>query len=130
MMIYLAPLLYTYLLWLLFIVVMALQARWKKLPMMVRILAAPAVLIAVVMDVLFNFTIACVLFMKLPAVRMWGRTLFGFYIPFWPVGVEWTFSQRLGNYKRRADWREPIAHWICANLLDTLGVDGSHCKGL
>lgn len=108
---YLAPILYAYILWLLFIVVMALQARWKKLPLTVKIIASPAVLIAVVMDALFNYTFACVLFLKLPAKG------------------EYMFSQRIGNYKKRIDWRAPLAHWICANLLDPFDVDGSHCGG-
>lgn len=107
---YLLPILSAYILWLLFIVVMALQARWKKLPITVKVIAAPAVVIAVLLDLLFNYTIACVLFLKLPARG------------------EWMFSQRIGNYKRRSDWRAPLAHWICANLLDPFDSDGAHCR--
>lgn len=108
---YLLPILYAYTLWLLFLAVMALQWKWNDLPKSVKVLAIPAVLLAITFDVLFNYTIACVLFLKLPAKG------------------EWTFSQRVGNYKRRIDWRAPIAHWICANLLDPFEADGAHCKG-
>lgn len=110
-MLYLLPILYAYVLWLLFLAVMALRWKWNMLPLPVKVLASPAVLLAVTLDVLFNYTIACVLFLKLPAKG------------------EWTFSQRIGNYKRRFDWRAPIAHWICANLLDPFEADGAHCKG-
>lgn len=108
-MIYLFPLLCAYLLWLLFLAVMALHWRWYELPRVVRVLAIPAVLVAVTLDIIFNFTFACVLFLKLPAKG------------------EWTFSQRIGRYKQRVDWREPIAHWICGNLLDPFEI-GGHCK--
>lgn len=110
MIIYLAPLFYAYILWLLFLAVMALKAKWAVLPTGVRILAAPAVLVALLMDVIFNRTIACLLFLRLPSKG------------------EWTFSQRVGNYKRRIDWRAPLADWICSNLLDPFEA-GGHCKG-
>ena len=106
-MIYLAPFLYAYLLWLLFLTVMALRWKWNSLPLSVKLLAAPAVLFAVVLDVLFNITIGSVMFLDLPS--------------------QWTFSQRVGQYKMRIDWRKPIACWICANLLDPFDV-GGHCK--
>lgn len=106
-MIYLAPILYTYGLWLLFLAVMALNWRWHTLPLTVRILAAPAVLLAVLLDVLFNVTLGTLLFIDLPR--------------------QWTFSQRVGRYKKRIDWRAPLAQWICANLLDPFEVEG-HCK--
>lgn len=108
-MIYLAPILYAYVLWLLFLAVMALNWRWRALPKVVKGIALPAVLVSVALDVLFNITIGTLLFMELPR--------------------EWTFSQRVGRYKRRIDWREPLATWICANLLDPFEVDGAHCKG-
>lgn len=109
-MIYLAPFLYAYLLWLLFLAVMALQTKWRALPKLVRAIALPAVLVAVAMDIVFNWTIGTLLFVRLP------------------VRGEFTFSQRVGNYKRRADWRAPVATWICSNLLDPFEV-GGHCKG-
>lgn len=109
-MLYLLPILYAYGLWLLFLAVMALRWRWSVLPKPVRVMAIPAVLVAVTLDVVFNFTVAWALFLKLPARG------------------EYTFSQRIGNYKRRIDWRAPLANWICANLLDPFEVNGAHCK--
>jgi hypothetical protein len=104
-------LIYSYVLWLMFLAVMALKAKWSSLPITVRILAAPSVLIAVMLDIAFNWTIGAALFLRLPDYSR----------------HEYTFSQRVGNYKRRVDWRAPIAVWICANLLDPFDV-GGHCK--
>lgn len=104
---YLAPLLYAYLLWVLFLAVMALQWKWHELAKTIKVIAIPAVLLAVTLDVVFNITIGTILFLELPG--------------------QWTFSQRVGEYKKRIDWREPIAFWICANLLDPFEV-GGHCK--
>lgn len=98
---------YAYALWLLFLAVMALQWRWCELTKPVRVLASPAVVVAVLLDVLFNFTIGTVLFLDLPR--------------------QWTFSQRIGAYKRRADWRAPLSYWICDNLLDPFEA-GGHCR--
>lgn len=99
-----------YALWPLFLATMALRWKWNTLPIAAKILSVPCVLIAILWDALFNYTIACALFLRLPARG------------------EWTFSQRLGNYKKRADWRAPLAHWICANLLDPFEADGAHCR--
>lgn len=99
---------YAYVLWLLFLAVMALRWKWHALSLQVRIIAAPSVLVALLLDVLFNLTIGTVLFLDLPR--------------------QWTFSQRIGSYKQRIDWRAPLAHWICANLLDPFEADGAHCK--
>lgn len=107
-MIYLAPILYAYALWLLFLAVMALNWRWHALPKAVRAIALPAVLVSVLLDVLFNLTLGTLLFLDLPR--------------------QWTFSQRVGSYKRRFDWRAPLAAWICDNLLDPFEA-GGHCKG-
>ena len=107
-MIYLTPILYAYGLWLLFLAVMALNWRWHALPTTVRAIALPAVLVSVALDILFNATLGTVLFLELPR--------------------QWTFSQRVGSYKKRIDWRAPLACWICANLLDPFD-SGNHCKG-
>lgn len=99
----------SYILLVLFWAVMALRWRWNSLPLDMKILAAPCVVIALLMDVAFNFTFACLLFLKLPARG------------------EWTFSQRIGNYKRRVDWRAPVAAFLCKRL-DVFEVYGAHCK--
>jgi len=105
-MMFLYLLLGIYLFWLLFLSVMALNWRWHLLSKPVKALALPAVLVAVVIDVIFNTTIGSVLFLERPH--------------------QWTFSRRVGEYKRRGDWRTPLAKWICTNLLDPFEV-GGHC---
>ena len=98
--------LYSYVMWVLFLAVMALYATWSKLPIFTRVLAVPAVILAVLMDIGLNI-IATIPFLDLPH--------------------ELTFSQRMGRYKREQSWRTPIACWICANLLDQFQV-GGHCR--
>lgn len=98
--------LYAYVLWVLFLAVMALYAAWRTLPIVTKVLAVPAVGIAVVMDIGLNI-VATVPFVDLPH--------------------ELTFSQRMGRYKNAPSWRTPIARWICANLLDPFQV-GGHCR--
>lgn len=95
-----------YLLWVLFLAVMALQHAWARLPGLVRALAVPAVAVAIALDIAFNL-LASVLFADLPR--------------------EWTFSQRMGRYKRGDDWRAAVARWCCANLLDPFEI-GGHCR--
>ena len=96
-----------YLLWLLFLAVMALQHAWPSLPVLVRALAVPAVVVAIVLDVAFNLAAS---------------------IPFADLPREWTLSQRMGRYKAGSGWRCRIARWVCANLLDPFDI-GGHCRG-
>ena len=95
-----------YLLWCAFLAVMALANVWRDLPIVTRVLAVPAVLFAVCLDVAFNLA-ATVIFIDLPR--------------------EATFSQRMGRYKRESGLRSKIARWVCANLLDPFQV-GGHCR--
>ena len=95
-----------YILWLLFIVVMALSHIWHDLPMTTRLLAVPAVLLAITLDVLLNLA-ATVFFLDLPK--------------------EETFSQRMSRYKREDGRRAGIARWVCSNLLDPFEI-GGHCR--
>lgn len=96
---------YAYTLWVLFLAVMALKHAWDSLPMIVKVLAAPAVLVAYLLDVGLNLLAT---------------------IPFADSPEEWTFSRRMGRYKRSASWRTPVAGWLCANLLDPFDI-GGHC---
>lgn len=98
---------YTYIFWLLFIVVMAGKAAWPQLPIVARVLLAPAALVGYLMDVFFNLVIATILFLDLPR--------------------EWTFTERLDRYKQEGGWRGDVAKWICSNLLDPFQV-GGHCR--
>jgi len=104
---------YVYLVWLLFLVVMALMHARDRgvLPRGTLLLAAPAIALAVVLDVGLN-----------------GLAT----IAFWELPQELTFSQRMGRYKQWAalrpnHWRVRAAVWICANLLDCFQI-GGHCR--
>jgi hypothetical protein len=105
-MIYLA--LYIYSFYLLFVVTMAAKSVWKTLPLTAKILLAPAALLAVLMDVIFNVFIATFIFMDLPQ--------------------EYMFTQRLNRYKYgESDWRTTVSVWLCKNLLDPF-QSGGHCR--
>lgn len=105
-MIYLA--LYIYAFYLLFVVTMAAKAVWKTLPIAAKCLLAPAAVLAVLMDVIFNTFIATFIFMDLPE--------------------EYMFTQRLSRYKNGdSGWRTSVAKWLCFNLLDVFEL-GGHCR--
>lgn len=96
-----------YVLWVLFLAVMALRHAWPALPIFTRALAVPAVLVALVLDVVFNLLATAL---------------------FWDWPREATFSQRMGRYKQAGGWRAVVARLICANLLDPFDI-GGHCHG-
>lgn len=96
-----------YVLWVLFLAVMSLASVWHELPKFTKGLALPAVVVALVLDVAFNVC-ASVIFLDLPR--------------------EWTFSQRLGRYKKQGNWRAKVARWVCSRLLDPFDVSGLHCR--
>ena len=97
-----------YAMYLLFVVTMAAKAVWKTLPLTAKILLAPAALLAVFMDFIFNVFIATFIFMDLPD--------------------EYMFTQRLSRYKSEgAGWRTSVAKWLCFNLLDSFEL-GGHCR--
>ncbi|MRR49373.1 MAG: hypothetical protein EG825_00420 [Rhodocyclaceae bacterium] len=95
-----------YILWLLFIVTMAGKAAWPRLSLPVRLLIAPAALLAVLMDVAFNVLIATVVLADLPREAM--------------------FTKRLERYRATGGWRSRVATCICRHLLDPFQV-GGHC---
>ena len=101
---------YTYLFWLVFLAVMSLvNARNAgNLPRAVLAIAAPAIVVGVLMDFVFNMLAT---------------------IPFADPPREPMFTQRLGRYKTTmADtWRGKLANWLCGNLLDPFQV-GGHCR--
>jgi hypothetical protein len=103
---------YTYVFWLIFLAVMSLSNARNagKLPTPVLILAAPAIVVGVLMDFLFNL-VATIPFADLPREPM--------------------FTQRLGRYKTTMtdSWRGRLAIWLCGNLLDPFQV-GGHCRQL
>ncbi len=99
---------YIYAFYLLFVVTMAAKAVWKQLHIVTKIMLAPAALLAVFMDVIFNVFIATFIFMDFPQ--------------------EYMFTQRLSRYKNGdSGWRTSVAKWLCFNLLDVFEV-GGHCR--
>lgn len=99
---------YSYAFYLLFVVTMAAKSVWKTLPLTAKVLLAPAALLAVFMDVIFNVFIATFIFMDLPQ--------------------EYMFTKRLSRYKEEgAGWRTSVAKWLCFNLLDSFEL-GGHCR--
>lgn len=105
----LAMILAIYAFYLLFIVTMAAKAAWPELTLPARVLLAPAALVAVLMDVAFNITLATIIFADLPREAL--------------------FTARLNRYRAEdeSDWREGLAVWICRNLLDPF-QSGGHCR--
>ena len=95
-----------YVLWVMFLAVMALANAWRDLTMFVKVLALPAVVVAILLDIAFNLA-ATVIFFDLPR--------------------EATFSQRMSRYKQGSGWRCRVACWVCGNLLDPFQV-GGHCR--
>ena len=105
-MIDLALTVYTF--YLLFVVTMAAKAAWLQLSLVPRVLLFIPAVVAVLLDVTFNLTLATILFVDRPQ--------------------EWTFTQRLNRYKYGdSEWRTTVAVWICKNLLDPF-QSGGHCR--
>ena len=101
---------YLWAFWYAFVLVMGLYRAHlnKRLTYVTYVLAAPAVLVGAMMDVLANMLIASVVFWQ------------------WPG--EWLVTQRLIKIKRYNDWRGAVARWVCADLLDPIDPTGSHCE--
>lgn len=98
-----------YLLWALYIVVMALQRakRAGTLPLPSLILGFPLIVAGVVLDALVNIFVMTAL--------LWERP------------KEWLVTARLKRHCGQPTWRGKIATWICHNLLDAFDPDGRHC---
>ncbi len=101
---------YLYLFWLAYILVMGLYRAHLagRLQGASLVLAAPVVLVGLLMDVLANIFLATVIFIELPG--------------------EWLVTSRLAKYlKRTHDWRCSVAWWVCTHLLDPFDPNGTHC---
>jgi len=73
-----------------------------------KLLLMPFVLVAVLMDIACQFTVATVLFLEFPK--------------------ELLVTGRLQRYNAGEDsWRKTIAEYICNNLLDPFDPTGNHC---
>ena len=98
-----------YLLWALYIVVMALQRarRAGVLSTPALVMGSPLLVCGVVLDALVNATLMTALLLE------------------WPR--EWLVTARLKRHCGQPTWRGAIARWMCQNLLDTFDPDGRHC---
>ena len=73
-----------------------------------KVLLMPFVVVAVLMDVACQMTVATVVFLELPK--------------------ELLVTARLQRYLRGEDgWRKTVAVYICNNLLDPFDPNGKHC---
>jgi hypothetical protein len=80
----------------------------KRLKGLNALLAAPVLLIAYLMDIACNLTIATILFADMPD--------------------EWLVTSRLMRYRATDDgWRARWATAICEGLLDVFDPQGDHC---
>lgn len=95
-----------YVLWVLFLCVMALKHAWPRLTPFTRACAIPAVVVAILLDIVFNVLAT---------------------VPFFDPPAEWTFSQRMGRYKGETGRRAAVARWVCSTLLDPFEI-GGHCR--
>lgn len=98
-----------YLLWALYIVVMALQRarRAGTLSKAALALGAPLIVAGVLLDIAVNLLLMTVLMLE------------------WPR--EWLVTARLKRHCGQPTWRGAVAGWMCHHLLDTFDPDGRHC---
>lgn len=107
----LAVALYLWLFWCAYVLVMGLYRAHlaRRMSRVTYVLAAPALLVGVLMDVLANIVIASVVFLEPPR--------------------EWLVTQRLQRHitQDMGTWRGYLAAWVCTHLLDVFDPSGDHC---
>jgi hypothetical protein len=112
--------------WLLFVMCMGFYVAWPKLFLAVKVLSAPAVLFAGVFDVVFNFTIASLMFLEFPRIVIMKGMVW--YRPKITCDF-WTFTARMGAYQAGpSHLKGHFAMILCSHLLDPFQI-GGHCKG-
>jgi len=107
----LSVLVFLYLFWCIYILVMGLYRLHLKdeLHGLNKVLAYPAVIVGLLIDVIVNWTVAIVLFMDFPK--------------------EYLVTQRLIRYRSTESlgWRDRVATYICDNILDVFDPRSNHC---
>lgn len=98
-----------YLLWGLYIIVMALQRakRAGTLPLASLVLGTPLIIAGVILDALVNIVVMTIVLLDRPR--------------------EWLVTARLKRHCGQPTWRGKVSKWICHNLLDAFDPDGKHC---
>jgi hypothetical protein len=80
----------------------------KRLQPVALALLLPVVLLGIIVDVMSNLILAPVLFLDPPK--------------------EWLVTDRLIRYKQSdTGWRNTVANYICAHLLDVFDPNNNHC---
>lgn len=96
---------YGYLLWCLYLAVMALKQRWSTLSIPVRAISLPLLGVALFVDLTFNMIAS---------------------IPFADMPQEFTFTQRMKRYiDDDWGWRASVARVVCKHMLNPF--DAEHC---
>lgn len=108
--------LYLYAFWLLYILVMGLYRAHLagRLGPLATALALPAVVLAYLVDLLANWTIAALLFRELPRHPL--------------ELVTDRLSRYLAHQDGSSSYRRRWAVWLCTSLLDPLDPTGQHCR--
>lgn len=100
-----------YLLWDRFVLIMGLYRAQlnKRLYGLNKILAAPNLVVGILLDIACNIVWATLVFRELPR--------------------EWLVTTRLQRYihEGRHSWRRRRAQWWCEHVLDPLDPTGKHC---
>jgi len=108
-----AVLAYLYVFWLLYVLVMGLYRAHLagRLGPVNTALALPAVVVAYLVDLAANYTIAAALFRQ------------------WPQQPLELVTDRLSRYLvAERGYRYQLARWVCHTLLDPLDPTGQHCR--
>ena len=120
-------LLCVYALWPLYVFTMAMMRAHEaeRVSMVAWVLAAPLVLIALLLDVFLNIFVFSILLMEFPKMQIkWVQRNWWKYTLTVPMLTgEWTFSQRLSRLVRCDNWRRPVALWVAVQLLDPYDPD-------
>ena len=87
------------------------------------------VIVAVVVDVIAQYTVASLAFLEFP-IEWRRKTVFGMNIP-WPAFTgEHLVTDRLQRYMAMnvTTWRKVKADWVCLHILDLFDPKKNHCK--
>jgi hypothetical protein len=111
-MIFLYSFLSVYVLWIFYLAVMNLSRAKENgtITKAALYLGYPVLLIGYLLDILVNFFILTIVFLEIP--------------------TGWTVTGRLKDHIYNGtpgSWREKLASWFCANLLNAFDPDGKHC---
>jgi len=94
------------------------NGKLEAAPIYVRMMSYTLLFFMASADVIFNFTVASLLFLELPKFRKYKVS--NIMIP----GPE-TFSDRCADHLGEPTWRGAIAGWVCNGWL--IPFDAGHC---